>query len=467
MIEKYILELIQLLLTEKRTQASIDAEKRGLKHISHGNYADASGDVVARSVDGKLVDVPKKPDNSATTSTSTPSKTDVATQTVTPAVSALPASTPTTPAVQSPPKKIRDSSRKVGEVWTDEWGYHKVKNSDKQIVQFSKHQDEIAKYYADRTLPRPESMNMNTPKGFTEQLPLLPTAQSFGGATDLGTVKHTSKVMNEFFPEISNRYSATNPLLDNIDKAEKKTLRLLKKNPKYFDLVDSWKASPPESIQDRKRVSEEFSELIRSQDLRVPSPELARGMKFSEPALAAKFLQQFKTGGTVDLPTCSWTGDTVVAENFAKMVEQNNGLATTAQDTISVMLKLTSTNSKGIQGMQVPSQLHGAGSDEISGEEEVLAPAGKFKVVGISVGEKDEFISYSEKSDGLTTHPGTKRPFYMIHLEQVENVSENTKSSNVEQLKKLNVFPKLNLAYLTCNMKDAPAGAKDIKKLSS
>lgn len=66
MLEKYILEFIELLLTEKRTQVSIDAEKRGLKHISYGNYADASGVIVARSVDGKLVDVPKKPEQPST-----------------------------------------------------------------------------------------------------------------------------------------------------------------------------------------------------------------------------------------------------------------------------------------------------------------------------------------------------------------------------------------------------------------
>jgi hypothetical protein len=39
--------------------AGDDAKRRGLRHIGWGQYADKSGKVVAKSVDGKLVDVPK------------------------------------------------------------------------------------------------------------------------------------------------------------------------------------------------------------------------------------------------------------------------------------------------------------------------------------------------------------------------------------------------------------------------
>ena len=39
--------------------AGEEAKKRGLHHIGWGRYADKSGNLVAKSVDGKLVDVPK------------------------------------------------------------------------------------------------------------------------------------------------------------------------------------------------------------------------------------------------------------------------------------------------------------------------------------------------------------------------------------------------------------------------
>ena len=40
-------------------EAGEEAKKRGLHHIGWGRYADKSGNLVAKSIDGKLVDIPK------------------------------------------------------------------------------------------------------------------------------------------------------------------------------------------------------------------------------------------------------------------------------------------------------------------------------------------------------------------------------------------------------------------------
>jgi hypothetical protein len=51
-----MVNLTSLLLSE---DVGEEAKKRNLHHIGWGRYADASGKLVAKSVDGKLVDVPK------------------------------------------------------------------------------------------------------------------------------------------------------------------------------------------------------------------------------------------------------------------------------------------------------------------------------------------------------------------------------------------------------------------------
>lgn len=51
-----MINLTSLLLSE---DVGEEAKKRNLHHIGWGRYADASGNLVAKSVDGKLVDIPK------------------------------------------------------------------------------------------------------------------------------------------------------------------------------------------------------------------------------------------------------------------------------------------------------------------------------------------------------------------------------------------------------------------------
>jgi hypothetical protein len=55
--KKYLVQLITETINESK--ASEEAEKKGLKHVGFGNYADSTGKVVAKSKDGNLVKVNK------------------------------------------------------------------------------------------------------------------------------------------------------------------------------------------------------------------------------------------------------------------------------------------------------------------------------------------------------------------------------------------------------------------------
>lgn len=61
-LRKFIREEIERIIDEAPSQASIEAQRRGLHHVAYGNYADDTGRVVAKSEKGRLVALQNKQD---------------------------------------------------------------------------------------------------------------------------------------------------------------------------------------------------------------------------------------------------------------------------------------------------------------------------------------------------------------------------------------------------------------------
>lgn len=61
-LRKFIREEVERYLDEAPSQASIEAQRRGLHHVAYGNYADDTGRVVAKSQNGRLVALQNKQD---------------------------------------------------------------------------------------------------------------------------------------------------------------------------------------------------------------------------------------------------------------------------------------------------------------------------------------------------------------------------------------------------------------------
>jgi hypothetical protein len=79
------------------TEASEQAKQLGLTHAGWGNYKDASGKVVARSIDGKLVKIEKKQAGQPSTATKEPTADTKAPSTAAPAPAQPSTATPQTP----------------------------------------------------------------------------------------------------------------------------------------------------------------------------------------------------------------------------------------------------------------------------------------------------------------------------------------------------------------------------------
>jgi hypothetical protein len=93
------------------TEASEQAKQLGLTHAGWGNYKDASGKVVARSIDGKLVKIEKKQAGQPSTATKEPTADTKAPSTATPA----PAQ-PSTATSQTPTPKWAIVDKQTGTI---------------------------------------------------------------------------------------------------------------------------------------------------------------------------------------------------------------------------------------------------------------------------------------------------------------------------------------------------------------